>query len=77
MTDIQTINPAEHNVLKSSISDSDSYSDRYASDTITPMLFYAGRPVPMWLSEDTDLPNAWGGGDPFPAAGRNRKLQLL
>ena len=33
------------------------------------MLFYAGRPVPMWLSEDTDLPNAWGGGDPFPAAG--------
>ena len=49
--------------------DSDSYSDSYDSDTITPMLFYAGRPVPMWLSEDTDLPNAWGGGDPFPAAG--------
>ena len=51
------------------VADSDSYSDSCTSNTITPILFYAGRPVPMWLSEDTDLPNAWGGGDPFPAAG--------
>ena len=51
------------------LTDSDlSDSESYASD-IAPMLFYAGRPVPMWLSEDSDLPTAWGGGDPFPAAG--------
>ena len=57
------------NHLTCLLTDSDlSDSESYASD-IAPMLFYAGRPVPMWLSEDSDLPTAWGGGDPFPAAG--------